>query len=177
MHRISGTHQNKSLISLKTVGLSSMSSSSSSISFLFVFCFTATLKRGRIRFSCRLSHVCSEFDSRSLPYNVLWDGPGIQEVTLFVSIATLRSAMWGRRPLLKHKGPLAWINTRINTHGPHTQMQTRSQGHKSHSTIQTLPLLSPKKHSYSTIVQLLSTGTFECHLKWFWRLYWRQSRE
>lgn len=82
MHRISGTHQNKSLISLKTVGLSSMSSSSSSISFLFVFCFTATLKRGRIRFSCRLSHVCSEFDSRSLPYNVLWDGPGIQEVTL-----------------------------------------------------------------------------------------------
>lgn len=114
-------------------------------------------KKAEVWISCLLSHVCSEVDSRSLPYNVSWDGPGIQEVTLVVSIATLRSAVWGRRPLLKHKGPLAWINT----HGPHThlQTQTRSQGHKSYSTNQMASCVFSKETARLHMkVQLLSKG-------------------
>lgn len=55
-------------------------------------------------------------------------GREIQEVTPVVSMATLRSAPWGRRPLLKHKAPRGLdqhkqpsFSTLIQTH-THSQM-------------------------------------------------------
>lgn len=55
-------------------------------------------------------------------------GPRIQEVTPAVSMATLRSALRGRRPLLKHKEPRG-----LDQH-KQPGLHTHTQGHKLHST-------------------------------------------
>lgn len=89
--------------------------------------------------SSRFFHSCLELDFRSLPYNVLRDGPRIQEVAPAVSIATLRSALQGRRPLLKHKEPRGLdqhkqpsIHTLLHTN---TFSHTNAQGHKNYIQI------------------------------------------
>lgn len=85
-------------------------------------------------------HPSHEFDSDPLPSNVLRDGPRIQEAAPTVSMATLRSALRGRRPLLKHKelGGLDQhkqpAGTHTHTHLTNIQLDAQkagsSQGHK-----------------------------------------------
>lgn len=76
---------------------------------------------------------CREFNSRSLSFNVLRDGLKIQEVTPVVSMATVRSAVLGRRPLLKHKEPRGLDQHKqpsLHTH-THTD-EDKQEKHKLH---------------------------------------------
>lgn len=67
-------------------------------------------------------------------------GPRIQEVTPVVSMATLRSALRGRRPLLKHKEPRGLDQHKqpgFHTHAcTHTYKHKCGQAHKNINCIQ-----------------------------------------